>query len=190
MRPAPRLAAALAAALFALLTGAGAPTGPASADPAAVAFLPVSSSADKREAYLRGYQRGDRDRDKGRRYDPDRWGNEFERRTARAFEAGYGDGYYRRPNAYQWPEYTGSAPSWLVGSFAGYNPMTRKNVYIRCYPNRSCAVKAGKTSYRGYYRRGKLQLSNGSYRIDRTRRGFLLIYEPDPRNRTDMRRID
>jgi hypothetical protein len=92
------------------------------------------------------------------------------------------------------PAWADRPPSWLVGTFRGFNEMYNLNVELRITDDGriiSIGTRDDGTMSRetGNYRNGLLYIGRSSYEARSRNNGFLLTETQDRQNRTDYRRI-
>lgn len=158
-------------------------------DPIGGGWPPIEDDGSPR-AYDEGYQRGWRDRERGRAPDHTRHEENYDVYSERAFRSGYADGYQRRAHRYGdvGPRVSAAVPDWIVGAFRGWDD--DGEVELRVRRDGSATLALDGRAYRGEYRGGRLFLRNGAWRVQRMRGGVVVAPEEDPGSVIRLARAD
>lgn len=98
------------------------------------------------------------------------------------------DHKYRDENYYG-SRHTSYVPSWMVGTFTGYNPLYGANVSMIVTADGQVSANAGGQIVKGYINDERLHVGNVVFAIDQTREGFMTSQVGDRHNEVRYRRV-
>jgi len=99
------------------------------------------------------------------------------------------DDHKYRDESYYGSRHTSYVPSWLVGTFAGYNPQYGANVSMIVSADGQVTANAGGQVVKGYINDERLHVGNVVFAIDQTREGFITAQVGDRHNEVRYRRV-
>jgi hypothetical protein len=83
----------------------------------------------------------------------------------------------------------GSVPSWMVGTFNGYNPLYDAGMQMTIGQDGRVTATVGGTRLTGWYAEGKLVLGGVDYTVRRDQGGFRTVQDNDPGNQVVYSRV-
>ena len=79
--------------------------------------------------------------------------------------------------------------SWAVGTFRGYDEAEGSDVEVTVLPGGSVTGVAGDATFSGKWDKGRLQLGQYRFKVERSGNGFKAVDERDARHQVQFRRI-
>ncbi len=91
------------------------------------------------------------------------------------------DAQYRDDN-YQGGRHTSYVPSWMVGTFQGYNPMYDAEIRMTVQSDGQVTAVSGNQTLRGWINSGQLHVQDAVFTISQSKNGFTTSQVGDSRN--------
>lgn len=90
---------------------------------------------------------------------------------------------------YQGARHASYVPTWMVGTFEGYNPMYDADVTLTIESNGRATGRSRDQTINGWINDGRLNVGNNTFDIDQSREGLVTSQVGDRQNEVRYRRI-
>ena len=90
---------------------------------------------------------------------------------------------------YQGARHTSYVPSWMIGTFEGYNPVYDRDVTLTVSADGRATARTRDQTVSGWINDGRLNVGNTSFDIDQSRDGLVTTQVGDRHNEVRYRRV-